>query len=117
MKPETRAAMALVAICRANSINKGQSIYDHDISSYKRISGDITNNKVNLYDYDNSCHISGNNGNLYHYGNSSHISIKMDGNKFSGYDYDSSAHYSGTVTNKTASLYDYETSSYYNFSL
>ena len=51
------------------------------------MSGDVQLGNINIYDYDQGCHISGNGNNgdfsIYHYGDSHHINLKIEGNKFS----------------------------------
>lgn len=121
MKSNTRACIACIAGCIILN-KKSLSVYDYSQRKYVNISGNVDNQCVNIYDYEQMCHISGNsNGvgfSLYHYGDSHHIDIKIDGNGFNGYDYGSSAHFSGQVSgNGSVSVYDYEKSSYFNYSV
>lgn len=120
MKDNPRAVIAYIAGRLINKISKS-AVYDYYQSRYISVNESIESNRVNVYDYDESCHITGygNNGifNLYHYGNSHHINLKIDGNSFTGYDYGSSCHFSGKINGNAISIYDYGNSSYYNYTL
>lgn len=120
MKSDQRACIAGIAL--ALTMDKQvNSIYSFELSKYIMISGTITNQNVQIYDYSRSCHISGNsdyngNFNLFDYGEHKHITLSVKSNKFDGYDYGSNYHFSGTINNNSVSFYDFETRKYYNFS-
>lgn len=117
MKEHTRRAVAFIA-ARLVSRRRSSSVYDYKTGRHFNFSGDADSQRVSVYDYAESCHVSGSGGpnfSLYHYGNSRHINLRVDGESFQGYDYDSSSHFSGRVNGNSVSLYDYGTGSHYNF--
>jgi hypothetical protein len=121
MQTNTRAAVAFIAASLING-KSSSSVYDYSISKYFSISGTIeVNHKVNVYDYESRCQISGqfngSNYGLYHYGNRHHIDLKIVEDKFEGYDYGQRCHFSGNVNGTSITLYDYGISKYFNFSI
>lgn len=120
MKSEQRACIAGIAL--ALTMDKQvNSVYSFELSKYIMISGTITKQSVQIYDYSRSCHISGNsvrnsNFNLFDYGERKHITLNVKSNKFDGYDFGSRYHFSGTINNNSVIFYDFETRKYYNFS-
>lgn len=115
MDNSARATIAYIA-GRLVSGRRTSSVYDHGRSGYFNLSGPVSPQRVNVYDYGRSCHISGRPTNLYDYGRSCYVQLKVkpDG-KFDGYDYGSSSHFSGKVSGRRVSFYDYETSSYFDY--
>jgi len=116
MKPGTRACIAYIA-GTINGNNRSSSVYDYTRSKHVSISGTVDEKKVNIFDYDRSCHLQGSLNNLYDYGNSAHITFQISGRNFKGYDYDTSSHYSGTVNGNSISIYDYSESSHFSYSV
>jgi hypothetical protein len=102
--------------------NNPSSVYDYQTASYSNYSGQVDEDRINIYDYSRRCYITGNNNgykySLYDYGAKNYVDfeIEEDG-KFKGYDYFSRKYYSGYVRSRNISFYDYETSAYYNFSV
>lgn len=115
MKHHTRRAIAYIA-GKAISKQSANSIYDYTNSSHFHFSGNV-DESVSVYDYEQSCHISGSLSSFFHYGNGGYISININGNSFSGFDYNESTHFSGNVNGSNISLFDYGASQYFNFSL
>ena len=111
----SRACVAYIAasLCGA----RGSSVYDYSQSKHISISGSSGPSRVNIYDYDRGCHVSGSPENLYDYGTGAHIQLTMNGSQFSGYDYHTGSHFSGNVNSNAVSIYDYQTSSHYNYSV
>lgn len=120
MNKHTRRVVAYIA-ARIISGKTASSIYDYELSKYFNISGEVNDVNVNVYDYDQSCYVSGSRSSgeysLYHYGNRKYIDLKINGQNFDGYDYDSKKHFSGNVNTNSISLYDYEDRKYHNLSL
>lgn len=85
------------------------------------MTGEISPEKVNVFDYSQDCHVIGDKGSdgftLYHYGTQKEITLKVEGKKFSGFDSDTAQSFSGTINGKTIVLFDYETRKNYNFVL
>lgn len=115
MNDNPRACIAFVAAGLSGT--KSSSVYDYSQSKHISISGTISDSRVNIYDYDRGCHLSGSPTNLYDYGNGAHIQLKMNGSQFSGYDYHTGNHFSGRVSGKSVSVYDYETSQHYSYNV
>ena len=115
MNKNTRACVAYIA-AGLSGLSKVTSLYDHAESKPLNVTGAVTVEKIEVYDFDRSCHVSGSLENLYDYGNSAHIQIAVNGDKYAGYDYASGFHFSGSVEAALVSLYDYETETYYRYS-
>lgn len=120
MNARQRAAVAGIIIALVND-SRIQTVYSYESATYISLSGTVENNRVNVFDYSRSCHITGNSNNgkqysLFDYGISRHINLTVNGKKVTGYDYGSGSHFSCSVNNRAASLYDYETGQYYNYS-
>ena len=121
MTDPRRKIIAFIA-ARLLTTNKSGSVYDFQSSGFTHVSGDITDNKINVYDHDRGCHVGGNLSgkqfSLYDFGDSSHINLELEGNGgFKGYDFGTSSHFSGTVNNNSISFYDYQTSEFYDYSI
>jgi hypothetical protein len=121
MNEETRRAIAYVA-GRIQTGKKSSSVYDYSAGKYSNFSGDISETRVAVFDFDAGAHISGTGRSgqysLFHYGASGHISLKIEsGGRFSGFDYSSSSHFSGTVSGQNVTLYDYGSGNYFNYSI
>lgn len=120
LKPHSRAVMAFIA-GRLISGRNSSSVYDYGASAYRNIGGEVSPERVRVYDYVRSCHIGGDfDGSkfqLYDYGDSAHINLEIDGDQFKGYDFGTSSHFSGKVNGNSVSLYDYGSSSYFNYSV
>ena len=88
MSSFTRRAVSIISASLIEQKDYS-SIYDYDESSYFNFSCKISQDNVNVYDYEKNCYISGNgNSNsysLYHYGNSKHIDLNIKQNEFDGY--------------------------------
>jgi hypothetical protein len=117
VKPETRRAIAYIA-GRLISKTHASAIYDYSANKYASIDGTVADQpmKVDVYDYDAGCHVTGSGKDLYHYGNSAYIELKLHGKRFEGYDYDSSNFFEGEVAGRDVTLYDYG-SGYFSYSL
>jgi hypothetical protein len=112
----TRRAVAYIAGRRAGG-RQSSAVYDYAAARYFSMSGDVSGDNASIYDYEQSCYVTGAGDSLYHYGNSAHLMLQISGSRFSGYDYASSSHFSGTLTGNAISLYDYETNAYYNYAI
>lgn len=120
MNSKQRTAIAGIIMALANHISI-KSVYSYELAAYVSVSGTAETEKVNVYDYSRSCHISGSSNDgkkysLYDYGTSAHISLTVDLKKATGYDYASGCHFSATVNGRSVSIYDYESSRYYSYS-
>jgi hypothetical protein len=119
MDSQTRRVIAYIAARIFTGKTTGY-IFDYSTGSYANMSGQVSDSRVNIFDYSVSNYISGNSSgnsfNLFNYHTSSYVQLKMDGNKFNGFDYSSSNYYSGTVSdNGAVSFFDYGTGQYYNY--
>ncbi len=116
MESHTRRAVAYIA-GRLISGKSSSSVYDYSEGEYCNFSGTVSEGGVSVFDYGQSCYVSGSGTNLFHYGDGHYITLSPDGGKFSGFDYGTSSHFTGTVIGGSVSLYDYGTSSYYQYSV
>lgn len=81
------------------------------------MTGEVSDSRVNIYDYKSSCYVVGNLPSLYHYGTANYIQLTIQGNQFNGYDYHTSSYYQGHVSSNAVTLYDYEDGKYHNYSV
>ncbi|CAN5784335.1 hypothetical protein BH18ACI4_BH18ACI4_19640 [soil metagenome] len=118
LKSSTRADIAYIA-ARIISASSSTSIYDYSRNKYVQFSGPVSTKHVNVFDYDESCYVTGNgNGSklsLFHYGNSNFIDLKIHGTNFEGYDFGTASFFNGSVRGRSVSLFDYESSQYYSY--
>jgi hypothetical protein len=120
MKPNVRASIAYIA-ARTLTGRNVSSIYDFENAQYFSITGEVSNVRVNIYDYSSNCFIIGNwtgkSGQFYHYGNLNYFQVTMTGNQFNGYDYGTMTYFQGTVSGNSVTLYDYEDAKYHNYTV
>lgn len=120
MLQQTRDVVAYIAGRYINKTNKN-SIYSYSESSHITVSGDVSEQRINIFDHRANYHVTGDNRSgkfsLYNYSTSTHIDIKFNGDKFSGYDWKSCFDFDGIVRGNSITLYDYETSTNYEYSL
>ena len=100
MTDGTRRAIAYITgrlIAKPNAT----AVFDYGGHGFTSFSGDVDADRVNVYDYERGCFVSGDSRNrgfsLYDYGTSGHTDLMMKGESFEGYDYHSGAHFSGEV--------------------
>lgn len=108
--------MAYIAGRLASGSQAG-AVYDYSEGAYFNFSGDVGTGNVNVFDYEQGCHISGSLQSLFHYGNGRHIQLTVEGGHFSGFDYNSGRHFNGNVQGNNISLFDYEHGQYFNYSV
>lgn len=114
MENHVRAAVAAAAIAHASG-RKVSSVYGPH--GWVRVDASASGDRIDGYDYDRSCHISGTLPSLYHYGESSHLQLQAKGDgKYTGYDYGVSTHFEITVSDRRASLYVYSGGGWSNYS-
>jgi hypothetical protein len=106
LNSNTRGCVAYIA-AGLSGLTKVTSFYDHTENKPMNVSGTVTAEKIDAYDFDRSCHVSGSLDNLFDFGNQAHVQIIPNGEKFSGYDYASKFHFTGSVEKGVVSIYDY----------
>jgi hypothetical protein len=111
VKTVSKAPLALIV---ASLVRKKQftSVYDMQSGGYGFYSGQATEQKVSIFDFKNSCFITGNARQLYNFGTSSHINLSVKGSSFTGFDYESGSHFNGSVAGNTVTMYDFSNSQY-----
>ena len=115
MESHTRRAIAYVAGRLINEESRS-SIYDYSESKYTNFGGNVSWSSVSIFDYEQSCYISGSSTNLYHYGDGHYVTLNVEGGQFSGFDYRSGTYFSGRASGRSLYIYDYDTSRYYQYS-
>ena len=98
------------------------SVYDFGAGKYRSLTGDVTPERINLYDFDRRCHINGSGRGrqftLYDFGRSAHLNLKLEsGGRFSGYEYDTGSHFNGSVNGRNVSLFDFAVGKHFSFSI
>lgn len=117
MESGPRRALAYIAGVALSSAS-ASAVFDYETSSYFNFSGTATTEKVDVFDYDRGCFVSGTPKSLYDYGTSNFIELKFGPNgKINGFDYATSSFFDGRVKGKSISIFDYEHSNYYEYSL
>lgn len=97
------------------------SVYDYQKGKYTFVDGTVNKRTVEIFDYDQGCHISGESSgsefSLFHYGSSHFIDLRISGNAFEGFDYGSSTFFSGDVNGGSISLFDYQKGNFFQYSI
>jgi hypothetical protein len=115
MSPEARASIAGICASIANG-RRYSHIFDYSRGRYASVMAEVRDGRVNAYDYDRACHISGTlPSGVFDYGTSSHIELKQANGRISGYDYGEGRHFEATVSGQSISIYDYGTGSYHQY--
>jgi hypothetical protein len=105
MKDHVQAAAAAIAIAH-DSGRRVSGVYGPN--GHVNVEVTLSGDRVQGYDYSNSCHVDGTLPNLYHYGQSAHLELKpKTGGKYDGYDYGASCHFEVTVKGRSADFYSY----------
>jgi hypothetical protein len=119
MQPNVRAVVAYIS---GRSVTKKNvsAVYDYDSGKYVSVAGEVSESRVNVYEYGSNCYVIGNwqkggNSMLYHYGVGNYIQLAIQGNQFRGYDYNTGSYFQGHVSVSSVSLYDYGDSRYHNY--
>lgn len=120
MRPNTRACIAYIAGCLVTE-KKASSVYDYSQSKHIMVSGNVDQDKVQIYDHDQCCHFSGKKKgerfSLYHYGDRHFVDFALDGRSLKGYDYGTSSSYSGEVRGSSINIYDYGESASFSYGI
>jgi len=116
MNPNTRACIAFVA-GKVIGSSGGSHVYDYAQSRHLNVGGNVSQQNVNLYDYERSCHFTGKLPQLYDHGTGFHVTLEIVGRVFKGYAYDSGTHFSGQVNGSSISIYDFGAGQHFNYSL
>ena len=118
MDANTRACIAYIA-GRLVSGKISSSVYNYASGRRIGVSGTIQPSRVNAFDQDELCHVSGNGidgkYSLYHHTQCHHIELEFNGERFKGYDYGTGSHFHGSVSGCSICLYDFEESSHFNY--
>ena len=89
--------------------------------SYSRFSGEVSDERIYLYDHQTQSYISGihstPNFALYDYGSQAHIDIDIDGTSFKGLDHKSGCRFHGSVVDPAIALYDYEEGQFFSYTI
>jgi hypothetical protein len=107
MKDYAMRAIIYIAGRLLLKINSAE-VYDYNSGLYYKFSGDVTPDKISIYDYEQHCHISGKikEGvyHLYHYGLKKPINLEIAEDGFHGYDYDSGKYFSGAISGSSGAV-------------
>lgn len=105
MNAERRCAI----VCIAAMLRLKRDVWELvDESTGKRCiySGQVSDSKIQVYDYQRSCQIVGQAGALYDSALRTAIQVSISGDDFYGYDYASHHSFSGHIGKARASLFD-----------
>ena len=119
MDEASRRAIAYIA-ARAATGKRANAVYDYGTAHYHSMDGEVSADRVTIYDYGRGCYIDGRGKSLYDYGRGSHIDLEPrhgQPGKFKGYDYGTGSYYDVDVRGASVSIYDYETGQYHEYSI
>ncbi|ACU61822.1 hypothetical protein [Chitinophaga pinensis] len=121
MTNERRKIIAFIA-ARLLTDKKSGSVYDFQTSKFTFVSGEINDKKVNVYDHDRHCYLSGTSSgkqfSLYDFGDNNYTNLELKSKqKFEGYDFGTNSYFSGTVNKSMISFYDFQTTAFYDYSI
>jgi len=116
MNSNTKAVIAYI-VAKIITGTTATEIYDYTKSEFIRFTGEVSIQRVDIYDIDRKCLISGNISHIYDFGRTAFTSLKIDGNKFEGYDYGDKQFYRGGVKGENISIYDFDESAYSEYTI
>ena len=111
MNTGTRASIAYVVGMLLHP-GAGLSIYDLARGRHIHFNGEVSPDRIWLYNHETASHLSGKATDeglsLYDLGVKCHLDLTISGNDFGGYDHGTCSHFRGTVAGAAISLYDYQ---------
>ncbi len=121
MDAQARRDIAYIA-GRLVSEKQAGSVHDYETGKWTNMSGEVSQDNVNVYDYDRKNYISGTKKSetklsLYDYGTSNFIDLEIKRIEFEGYDYKTGNFYNGKVKGSSVSLYDYQDGKHQEYSI
>lgn len=106
MNKNTRACIAFIVAMAANG-GSPTAVFDYSESRSVTISGKVSGTKVEVYDHERACTVTGMLPALYDNGLKAPISLTIEGTRFHGTDYADESAYTGNISGKTISIYDF----------
>lgn len=120
MRDDLRARVAYVAarlITRADA----QEISDHSRTLVLRIEGLVSDDTIDVYDFNRSCRLSGERTDegftLYDHNDDAYVDLNLDGDEFEGFDYATGTRYTGEVRAEGIRIFDYGEFTDFEYSL
>jgi hypothetical protein len=94
-------------------------VFDKTTSSYNEIAGEVTVERINVYDTEKNELLTGSGDSkgisLYDYAAAKFIDLKIDGERFDGFDYDSKKVFYGDIKENTVSFFDFQDSKHHYY--
>jgi hypothetical protein len=121
MKTKQRAAIAYIA-GRLVTGKEAAMVRDSSQRSPVGLSGTVTTEEIEVYDYQRRCRVAGTPAkpaqyNIYDYGENRQVTLSFDGNQFKGYDYGSNRQFTGTVSDDRVTIFDHAERKNFNFTI
>ena len=116
MNSNTKAVIAYI-VAKIITGTAALEIYDYTKSRFVCFTGEVSVQRVNIYDVGRKCYITGDISHIYDFGRTAFTSLKINGNKFDGYDYGDKQFFSGSVKGENISIYDFGESAYSEFTI
>ena len=118
MKDKARAVIAGIA-GRLLSGQFASAVWDSSRSKMVQFSGEVSRERVHVYDHDQGCTISGSGSHgklsLYHQGDGGYIQLELHRNGFTGYDHVTGSYFHGSLNRGLIVLYDLSESAYFHY--
>ena len=121
MNIQKRRAIAYIT-GRIISKIESATVYDYTTLTSHSMSGEISDNSINVYDHDRlntltGTSTDGTNYSIVDYATNNHIKLEINNLHFSGYDQETSTNFKGSVVGKLVAFHDFEDSNDHNYSL
>ena len=98
-----------------------KQITDHGRTLDVHMEGLVSNNAIDVYDFDGSGHLSGEKSEdgytLFDHDEEQYVDLNLDGEEFEGFDYATGTRYQGEVRERSVRIFDYGEFTDFEYSL
>ena len=115
MKNDKRACFALIAATIVNK-HRYNGVRDLCLGTFASIiTSSMSDSYLSFFDYSRGGYVSGNKMNLYDYPTSSHVSMIVNGHQINCFDYEIANYVQYTVNGNNVMAYDYQSGKNYQY--